>query len=513
MNSVQTVVEMRGITKRFPGIVANDNINLVVKKGEIHALLGENGAGKSTLMNILFGLYQPDEGEILINGKPVHITSPNVANELGIGMVHQHFMLVETFTVTENIVLGNEPKNGLQIDIRRAVKEVEELSRKYGLKVDPTAKIADISVGMQQRVEILKTLYRGADILIFDEPTAVLTPQEIQELIEIMHNLVKEGKTIILITHKLKEIMAVCDAVTIIRRGKVIDSVAVKDTNPDELAAKMVGREVTFKVDKQPPQPKEVILSVENVTAMGNRGVNALNGISFEVRAGEILGIAGVDGNGQSELIEVLTGLRKASGGRILLKGQDITNRLPREISEAGLSHIPEDRHKRGLVLDFTMSENMVLETYFHPRFNKNGFLDYAAIDKHASKLIEEFDVRTPSIHTKARALSGGNQQKAIIAREVDKDPDLLIAAQPTRGLDVGAIEFIHKRLVEQRDKGKAVLLISLELDEVINVSDRIAVIYEGQIVGIVDAKSTTEQELGLMMSGGKRMQGGGSDE
>ncbi|MBR8659426.1 MULTISPECIES: ABC transporter ATP-binding protein [Brevibacillus] len=504
---------MRGITKRFPGIVANDNINLVVKKGEIHALLGENGAGKSTLMNILFGLYQPDEGEILINGKPVNITSPNVANDLGIGMVHQHFMLVETFTVTENIVLGNEPKNGLKIDIRRAEKEVEELSRKYGLKVDPTAKIADISVGMQQRVEILKTLYRGADILIFDEPTAVLTPQEIQELIEIMHNLVKEGKTIILITHKLKEIMAVCDAVTIIRRGKVIDSVAVKDTNPDELAAKMVGREVTFKVDKKPPQPKEVILSVENITAMGNRGVNALNGISFEVRAGEILGIAGVDGNGQSELIEVLTGLRKASGGRVLLKGQDITNRLPREISEAGLSHIPEDRHKRGLVLDFTMSENMVLETYFHPRFNKNGFLDYAAIDKHASKLIEEFDVRTPSIHTKARALSGGNQQKAIIAREVDKDPDLLIAAQPTRGLDVGAIEFIHKRLVEQRDKGKAVLLISLELDEVINVSDRIAVIYEGQIVGIVDAKSTTEQELGLMMSGGKRMQGGGSDE
>jgi general nucleoside transport system ATP-binding protein len=513
LNSVQTVVEMRGITKRFPGIVANDNINLVVKKGEIHALLGENGAGKSTLMNILFGLYQPDEGEILINGKPVNITSPNVANDLGIGMVHQHFMLVETFTVTENIVLGNEPKNGLKIDIRRAEKEVEELSRKYGLKVDPTAKIADISVGMQQRVEILKTLYRGADILIFDEPTAVLTPQEIQELIEIMHNLVKEGKTIILITHKLKEIMAVCDAVTIIRRGKVIDSVAVKDTNPDELAAKMVGREVTFKVDKKPPQPKEVILSVENITAMGNRGVNALNGISFEVRAGEILGIAGVDGNGQSELIEVLTGLRKASGGRVLLKGQEITNRLPREISEAGLSHIPEDRHKRGLVLDFTMSENMVLETYFHPRFNKNGFLDYAAIDKHASKLIEEFDVRTPSIHTKARALSGGNQQKAIIAREVDKDPDLLIAAQPTRGLDVGAIEFIHKRLVEQRDKGKAVLLISLELDEVINVSDRIAVIYEGQIVGIVDAKSTTEQELGLMMSGGKRMQGGGSDE
>lgn len=504
---------MRGITKRFPGIVANDNISLSVGKGEIHALLGENGAGKSTLMNILFGLYQPDEGEILINEKPVKITSPNVANELGIGMVHQHFMLVEKFTVTENIVLGNEPKNGLQIDIQKAVQAVEQLSNQYGLKVDPHAKIEDISVGMQQRVEILKTLYRGADILIFDEPTAVLTPQEIHELIEIMQNLVKEGKTIILITHKLKEIMAVCDAVTIIRRGKVIDSVLVKDTNPDDLAAKMVGREVSFRVDKKDAQPKGTILKIENVTAMGSRGVPALNNISLEVRAGEILGIAGVDGNGQSELIEVLTGLRKATSGRILLNGKDITNQTPREISESGLSHIPEDRHKRGLVLDFTMSENMVLETYFHPTFNKNGFLDYGAIDKYAAKLIEEFDVRTPSIHTPARALSGGNQQKAIIAREVDKNPDLLIAAQPTRGLDVGAIEFIHRRLVEQRDKGKAVLLLSLELDEVINVSDRIAVIYEGQIVGIVDAKSTSEQELGLMMSGGKRMQGGGNDE
>ncbi|MFY0542722.1 ABC transporter ATP-binding protein [Brevibacillus sp. H7] len=513
MNSVQTVVEMRGITKRFPGIVANDNINLVVKKGEIHALLGENGAGKSTLMNILFGLYQQDEGEIFINEKPVNITSPNVANDLGIGMVHQHFMLVEPFTVTENIVLGNEPRNGLQIDIQQAVKEVQQLSERYGLKVDPYAKIEHISVGMQQRVEILKTLYRGADILIFDEPTAVLTPQEIHELIEIMRNLVKEGKTIILITHKLKEIMAVCDSVTIIRRGKVIDSVAVKDTNPDDLAAKMVGREVNFRVEKQPSQPKEVILAVENVTALGNRGVNALNNLSLEVRAGEILGIAGVDGNGQSELIEVLTGLRKAQQGRVLLKGKDITNQTPRDISESGLSHIPEDRHKRGLVLDFTMSENMVLETYFHPAFNKNGFLDYRAIDEHAAKLIEEFDVRTPSIYTPARALSGGNQQKAIIAREVNKDPDLLIAAQPTRGLDVGAIEFIHRRLVEQRDKGKAVLLISLELDEIMNVSDRIAVIYEGQIVGIVDPKTTSEQELGLMMSGGKRMQGGGNVE
>lgn len=511
MEQGKTVVEMRGITKRFPGIVANDNINLVVKKGEIHALLGENGAGKSTLMNILFGLYQPEEGQILINEKVVQITNPNVANDLGIGMVHQHFMLVEPFTVTENIILGNEPKKGLKIDIESAAKEVAELSKRYKLMVDPMAKIEEISVGMQQRVEILKTLYRGADILIFDEPTAVLTPQEIHELIEILKNLVKEGKTIILITHKLKEIMAVCDKVTIIRRGKVIDSVTVAETNPDDLAAKMVGREVNFKVEKEPAKPKDAILSVDKVTALGNRGVNALNQISFDVRAGEILGIAGVDGNGQSELIETLTGLRKVQEGRILLNGKEITNQTPRVISESGLSHIPEDRHKRGLVLDFAMSENMVLETYFHPEFNKNGFLNYDAINKHAAKLIEEFDVRTPSIHTPARALSGGNQQKAIIAREVNKDPDLLIAAQPTRGLDVGAIEFIHRRLIEQRDKGKAVLLLSLELDEIMNVADRIAVIYEGQIVGIVNPKETTEQELGLMMSGGKTIQGGGN--
>lgn len=506
-------MEMRGITKRFPGIVANDNIHLAVKKGEIHALLGENGAGKSTLMNILFGLYQPDEGQIFINGKEVTISNPNVANELGIGMVHQHFMLVEPFTVTENIILGKEPRSGVNIDIHKAAKEVQVLSERYGLKVDPYAKIEDISVGMQQRVEILKTLYRGAEILIFDEPTAVLTPQEIQELIEIMRNLVREGKTIILITHKLKEIMAVCDQVTIIRRGKVVDSVAVADTNPDDLAEKMVGREVTFAVKKRNAQPKEIILSVQNVTAMGNRGVPALNNISFDVRAGEILGIAGVDGNGQSELIEALTGLRKVMSGKIMLRDKDITNRTPREISESGLSHIPEDRHKRGLVLDFGMNENMVLETYFYPRYNKNGFLNYEEIDKQAERLINEFDVRTPSIYTQARALSGGNQQKAIIAREIDKDPDLLIAAQPTRGLDVGAIEFIHKRLIEQRDKGKAVLLLSLELDEIMNVADRIAVIYEGTIVGVVNPKETNEQELGMLMAGIKTNEGGVAHE
>ncbi|OEG00464.1 heme ABC transporter ATP-binding protein [Vulcanibacillus modesticaldus] len=502
MKDVKYVVEMRGITKRFPGIVANDSISFKVKKGEIHALLGENGAGKSTLMNILFGLYEPDEGQIFINEQAVQITDPNVANDLGIGMVHQHFMLVENFTVTENIILGSEPKMGLKIDYNKAREQVLELSKRYGLHVDPDAKIEDISVGMQQRVEILKTLYRGADIIIFDEPTAVLTPQEIEDLIGIMRNLVNEGKSIILITHKLKEIMAIADSVTIIRRGKVIDSLAVKDTNQDELASKMVGREVTFAVDKKPADPKDVILRVSDVTAKDNRGLTALNEISFEVRAGEILGIAGVDGNGQSELIEVITGLRKVESGQVYLKDTDITNNTPREISESGISHIPEDRHKRGLVLDFTMGENLVLETYFYPEFQTNRFLDYNKINTHAKKLIEEFDVRTPSVDTLARALSGGNQQKAIIAREVDKDPDLLIAAQPTRGLDVGAIEFIHKRLVEQRDKGKAVLLLSLELDEIMNVSDRIAVIYEGKIVGVVDPKKTSEKELGLMMAG-----------
>lgn len=509
VNQIETVVEMRNITKRFPGIVANDNINLKVKKGEIHALLGENGAGKSTLMNVLFGLYQPEEGEIYIHEKKVKITSPNIANDLGIGMVHQHFMLVEPFTVTENIILGTEPKKGANIDYTNAVKKVREISEKYGLKVDPTAKISDISVGMQQRVEILKTLYRGADILIFDEPTAVLTPQEIKELIDIMGNLVKEGKSIILITHKLKEIMAICDTVTIIRRGKTIDTLKVSETNPDDLAEKMVGREVSFGVEKSEPKIRETILTVEDVVAKNNRGITMLDHISFEVRSGEILGIAGVDGNGQSELIEVLSGLKKATSGDVKIKGKSIINNNPRKIAESGVGHIPEDRHKHGLVLNFSVSENMVLKSYYKKAFNKGGFLDFGKIRSYAKKLIEEFDVRTPSESTLARALSGGNQQKAIIAREVDLDPEVLIAAQPTRGLDVGAIEFIHKRLVDQRDKGKAVLLISLELEEILSVSDRIAIIYEGKIVGVVDPKETNEQELGLLMSGQKSMAGG----
>ncbi|AWB43936.1 heme ABC transporter ATP-binding protein [Paenibacillus sp. CAA11] len=502
MNAATPVVELKGITKRFPGIVANDSISLKLHKGEIHALLGENGAGKSTLMNIVFGLYQPDEGSIEINGSPVVIDNPNKAIDLGIGMVHQHFKLVQPFTVTENIILGMEPKKGLKLDHKSAAAKIRELSEQYGLKVDPYAKIHDISVGMQQRVEILKTLYRGAEILIFDEPTAVLTPQEITELMEIMRRLVAEGKSIILITHKLKEIMHISDTVTIVRRGKVIDTVKTAETTPNMLAEKMVGRNVSFKVDKQPAKPGEPVLQVRDLFVKNKDGAAVLNHLNLEVRAGEILGIAGVDGNGQTELIEALTGLRKVSGGSIRLSGKEISGLSPRKISESGMAHIPEDRHKHGLVLDFSMSENMVLESYYKAPYNKGGFLNYKAIAEKAQRLIKNFDVRTPSMETKARSLSGGNQQKAIIAREIDKNPDLLIAAQPTRGLDVGAIEFVQSQLVAQRDQGKAVLLISFELDEIINVSDRIAVIYEGQIVGEVLPEQTNDEELGLMMAG-----------
>jgi general nucleoside transport system ATP-binding protein len=502
---MEYVVEMLNIRKEFPGIVANDNITLQVRKGEIHALLGENGAGKSTLMNILFGLYQPDQGEIRVNGKPVKITDPNVANRLGIGMVHQHFMLVQNFTVTENIILGSEPTKNGKIDIQHAAKEIEELSKKYGLAVDPYAKIEDISVGMQQRVEILKTLYRGAEILIFDEPTAALTPQEIKELIQIMKRLIQEGKSIILITHKLKEIMEVCDRCTVIRKGKGIGTVNVAETNPDELASLMVGREVQFKTQKAEPKPGKEVLKIKNLVVHDARNIPVVNGLNLTVRAGEIVGIAGVDGNGQTELIEAITGLRKVKSGSIYLNGNDITNLPTRTITEMGVGHIPQDRHKHGLVLDFTIGENIVLQTYYKEPFSKSGILNYQKIYDKAKKLIQEYDVRTPSEITPARALSGGNQQKAIIAREVDRSPDLLIAAQPTRGLDVGAIEFIHKKLIEERDKGKAVLLVSLELDEVMNVSDRIAVIYEGKIVGVVDPKTTDEQELGLLMAGGQK--------
>ena len=503
------VIEMLNIRKEFPGIIANDNVTLQVKKGEIHALLGENGAGKSTLMNVLFGLYQPEQGEIRVNGKPVKITSPNIANDLGIGMVHQHFMLVDPFTVTENIILGKEPSKAGKIDLQEASEEVRKLSEQYQLSVDPHAKIADISIGMQQRVEILKTLYRGAEILIFDEPTAVLTPQEIKELIHIMKALIKEGKSIILITHKLKEIMEVCDRVTVIRKGQGIGTVNVSDTNPNDLANLMVGRKVTFKTEKKEATPKAPVLEVSGLEVRDARGISAVKNLNLDVRAGEIVGIAGVDGNGQTELIEALTGLRKSIAGSVKLNGKDIKNLKPRKITESGVGHIPEDRHKHGLVLDYSIGENIVLQTYYQTPYSKGGILNSRKIFDKARSLIKAFDVRTPSEYTPARALSGGNQQKAIIGREVDRNPDLLIAAQPTRGLDVGAIEFIHKRLIEQRDAGKAVLLISFELDEIMNVSDRIAVIYEGEIVAIVNPKETTEQELGLLMAGSKRSKAG----
>nr|WP_242529404.1 ABC transporter ATP-binding protein [Priestia flexa] len=500
---------MLNIRKEFPGIVANDNITLQVKKGEIHALLGENGAGKSTLMNVLFGLYQPEKGEIKVKGKAVKITNPNIANDLGIGMVHQHFMLVQNFTVTENIILGNEPTKAGKINIAKAAKEIEALSNQYGLSVDPYAKIEDISVGMQQRVEILKTLYRGAEILIFDEPTAALTPQEITELIEIMKRLIKEGKSIILITHKLKEIMAVCDRCTIIRKGVGIGTVTVSETNPDELASLMVGREVHFKTEKKTAEPRDAVLTIDGLVVEDARGVAAVNDLSLTVRAGEIVGIAGVDGNGQTELIEALTGLTKIKSGFIKLNESDLTKLSARKITESGVGHIPQDRHKHGLVLDYTIGENIALQTYYKEPMSKRGILNYKEIYRKAKELIAEYDVRTPSEYTQARALSGGNQQKAIIAREVDRSPELLIAAQPTRGLDVGAIEFIHRKLIEERDKGRAVLLVSLELDEVMNLSDRIAVIYEGKIVDIVNPNETNEQELGLLMAGGKREKAG----
>ena len=497
---------MLNIRKEFGTFVANDNITLQLRKGEIHALLGENGAGKSTLMNVLFGLYQPEGGEIRVHGKKVDIENPNIANELGIGMVHQHFMLVEKFTVTENIILGLEPKSGVTIDRATARKKVMDISEQYGLKIDPDAKIEDISVGMQQRVEILKTLYRGADILIFDEPTTVLTPQEIQELIQIMKRLIAEGKSIILITHKLKEIMQVADRCTVIRRGRYIGTVEVDETvNEDSLAEMMVGREVNFDAEYSKADPQQVVLDVQNLVVKDGRGLKVVEGLDLQIRAGEVLGIAGIDGNGQTELIEAISGLKKPESGKVLLNGKDVTGHTPRKMTEAGIGHIPQDRHKHGLVLDYSIRDNMVLQTYYKEPFSKRGLMNYKAVAEKAKALIEKFDVRTPSIDVPARALSGGNQQKAIIAREVDRSPDLLIAAQPTRGLDVGAIEFIHEQLIKEREKGRAVLLISFELDEILHVSDRIAVLYEGKIVGIRDPKETTEQELGFLMAGGKR--------
>ena len=504
----ENVIEMREITKIFGQFVANDKINLHLRRGEIHALLGENGAGKSTLMNMLAGLLEPTSGEIAVNGQVVKLDSPSKAASLGIGMVHQHFMLVEAFTVAENIILGSEiTKNGV-LDIKKAIKEIKELSEKYGLAVDPSAKVEDISVGAQQRVEILKTLYRGADILIFDEPTAVLTPAEIDELMIIMKNLVKEGKSIILITHKLDEIRAVSDRVTVIRRGKSIETVEIAGATNQDLAEMMVGRSVSFTTEKNPPQPKEVILSIKDLVVNENRGIPAVKNLSLDVRAGEIVGIAGIDGNGQSELIQAITGLRKVKSGTINIKGKDVVGLPPRKITEMKVSHVPEDRHRDGLVLDLTISENIALQTYYKEPLSKNGILNYTNIHNYARKLMEEFDVRAANDYVPASALSGGNQQKAIIAREVDRDPDLLIVSQPTRGLDVGAIEYIHKRLIGERDKGKAVLVVSFELDEILNLSDRIAVIHDGKIQGIVTPAETNKQELGILMAGGELKKG-----
>ena len=502
------VIEMLHITKRFPGIIANDDISLQLKKGEIHALLGENGAGKSTLMSVLFGLYQPEEGEIRKDGAKVEIHDPNDANALGIGMVHQHFKLVECFSVLDNIILGVEPNKMGFLQKKEAREKVIALSEKYGLRVDPDAIIEDITVGMQQRTEILKMLYRDNEILIFDEPTAVLTPQEIEELMQIMRNLAKEGKSILFISHKLNEIMSVADRCTVLRKGKYIGTVDIKDTTAEGLSAMMVGRDVNFHVEKKPAQPGEVVLDVQNmVVASKTHNNNAVKGVSFKIRRGEIVCIAGIDGNGQTELAYGISGLEPIKEGAILFNGADISRMSIRKRNTGGLSHIPEDRHKHGLVLDYSLENNIVLERYFEPEFtSKAGFLSEQNIRAYAERIIAEYDVRSgQGPITIARSMSGGNQQKAIVGREIDKNPDLLIAVQPTRGLDVGAIEFIHKQLVALRDAGKAVLLISLELDEVMDVSDRILVMYEGEIVGELDPKKTTVEEMGLYMAGAKR--------
>lgn len=505
------IIEMLHITKEFPGILANDDITLQLKRGEIHALLGENGAGKSTLMSVLFGLYQPEKGQIRKDGVDVKINNPNDANELGIGMVHQHFKLVHNFTVLQNIILGVEStKRGL-LSMEEAREKVVRLSEQYGLSVSPDALISDITVGMQQRVEILKMLYRDNEILIFDEPTAVLTPQEIEELMKIMKGLAAEGKSILFITHKLNEIKAVADRCTVLRKGRYVGTIAVAETSKEQMSEMMVGRKISFVIDKKPAQPTVSALEVHSLFVGGKqKGKATVKDVTFSVRKGEIVCVAGIDGNGQSELVYALTGLVAPDSGTVQLNGTDITKYSVRKRNLAGMSHIPEDRHKHGLVLDYSLEENLVLKTYFTPRFQKNGFLKFSDMAEYAERLIGEYDIRSgQGKATPARSMSGGNQQKAIVAREIDLDPDILIAVQPTRGLDVGAIEYIHKQLIEQRDNGKAVLLVSLELDEVMNISDRILVMYEGEIVAELDPQKTTIQELGLYMAGGKRQERG----
>jgi general nucleoside transport system ATP-binding protein len=496
------VLEVRGITKRFPGVLANDNISFTLYAGEIHAFLGENGAGKSTLMNILYGLYDPDEGEIFINGKKVTIRGPSDAIRQGLGMVHQHFMLVPTITVAENVMLGTEITNGLLLDEKEANRRIGELSRQYGLPVPPDALVQNLPVGVQQRVEIIKTLYRGAEILILDEPTAVLTPQETEDLFKTMHSLVERGKSIIFISHKLKEVTEIADRITILRRGRVVGTTTPEESDEERLAAMMVGREVTLTVHKEPAKPGPVVLEVRDLKVLDDRRTMAVDGLSLEVRAGEVLGIAGVQGNGQTELVEALTGLRGIESGHVKLLDNETSRATPREIIEGGVAHVPEDRHRHGLVLSYPIADNCVLSTYYLDPFANGILIDADKIDENAEKLVKEFDVRTPSIMTLASSLSGGNQQKVVVAREFSRPIKLLIASQPTRGLDVGSIEFIHRNIVQKRDEGVGVLLVSAELDEIMALSDRIAVMFKGKILATIPAAEATREGLGLVMAG-----------
>lgn len=500
-----SILELRGITKQFPGVLANDHIDLALEKGEIHALLGENGAGKTTLMNILYGLYQPDEGQVIVHGQPASIHGPNDAIALGIGMVHQHFMLVPPLTVTENVMLGVESvRNGIFLDHKRVAQRIGEISRQYGLEVDPDAVIADLPVGVQQRVEIIKVLYREADILILDEPTAVLTPQEVERLFQTIFALVERGNSLIFITHKLKEALHIANRITVLRNGRVVDTVTPAQTTEAELAAMMVGRKVELVVRKKPASPGDVVLRVQGLQVLDDRRHLAVNNVSFEVRAGEVLGIAGVQGNGQTELVQALTGLRPVVDGEITILGSPVVRATPRQILEMGVAHVPEDRQGDGLVLSFPVHDNLVLNTYYLPPFANGLITQEEAVIATASRLVEEFDVRTPSVFVPTSTLSGGNQQKVIVAREFSRPIQLLIAAQPTRGLDVGSIEYIHNRIIQKRDEGTAVLLASPELDEVIALSDRIAVMYKGQIVDIVPAAGVNKEYLGLLMAGVK---------
>ncbi len=498
-----SVLELKGITKRFPGVLANDHIDLTLEEGTVLALLGENGAGKSTLMNILYGLYTPDEGEIYVRGERAHIEGPNDAIALGIGMVHQHFMLVPVLTVTENVMLGMESiRNGVFLDREDAARRIRAISEQYGLDVDPYARVEDLPVGVQQRVEIIKLLYRNADILILDEPTAVLTPQEVEGLFEVVRSLVSQGKSVIFISHKLKEVLAISDAIVVLRNGAVVGATTPQESDERKLAAMMVGREVILTVPKGPAHPGEVVLDVQDLYVMGDQGKMAVDGISFQVRAGEIVGVAGVQGNGQTELVEALTGLRPVARGHIRIADQELTNATPRAITEAGTAHIPEDRQRDGLVLSYPIADNLILNTYYLPPVAKGVVMQEPVIVANAERLVKEYDVRTPSIFTPAGNLSGGNQQKVIVARELSRPVKLTIASQPTRGLDVGSIEYIHAQLVRQRDAGGAVLLVSAELDEIMSLSDRIVVMFDGKIMGIVDAAAVTKEEIGLLMAG-----------